>query len=536
MMADVRYFDAFCVLGRTVRMAEGQPETPEAILEAMDRYGIHEALVVDALAMEANPAAGNRRVLRRTEDHPRLHPAWCGLMTHSRELPPPTELIEQMRAEGVGALFLFYGLMDIRLEPWAIDDLLAELEPARVPVFISPEHWRERGKGDTMDWDAIVRICRDFPELPVIATEPRNMSHQRTAYAALDAAPNLRLDLSALWRAGIVEFICERWGAERLLFSAGLPGRDPAAAKMHLDWSDIPKSDLARIAGDNLRELLAWNENITSVADDVTFPAPIDDLHRTARARGSLAGEGFLDCHGHLGRATPSHVNHLPVAGMLREMDQCGVEMCLVFGLEGVLGDETWCNNYVADAVRRHPDRFIGFTLVNLNHGEEALRAEMRRGWEMGLRGVKLINAYQDYPTEGPLVDVAVEFCDRHGLFVLDHDWGSATQMERLCTRYRDACFITGHATPAYADVTRKVDNLHICTCPFHDWGRCERFVELYGADRLLFGSDLTDLPIAWGLGPIMYARIPEADKRMILGGNLRRLLEECTTDARGGA
>ncbi|MFW5869209.1 MAG: amidohydrolase family protein [Armatimonadota bacterium] len=523
-MADIRYFDAFCVLGRTVRMTAGLPETPEAILAEMDHAGIHEALVVDSLAMEANPAAGNERLLDRVAGHPRLHPAWCGLAGASRELPPPDELVERMREEGVGALFLFSGLMDVPLSWWAIDDLLAELEAARVPTFISTERWRDRA-GDCMDWDAVVRICRDFPDLPVIATEPRNMCHQRSAYAALDAAPNLRLDLAALWRAGMIEYICEQWGAGRLLFSGGLPARVPAAPKMQLDWAAISEEQGARIAGGNLRELLAWNENVTSVAEEVSFPAPVDELHRKAREREDLSGEGFMDCHGHLGEASPNHVNHLPVEGMIAEMDRCGIEHCLVFGLEGVLGDETWCNDYVADAVARFPDRFTGFTLVNLNHGEAALRAEMQRGWEMGLRGVKLINSYQGYPTEGPLIDVAVEFCHERGLFALNHDWGSARQMERLCTRYPDACFITGHATAAYAEVTRRHPNLFISTCPFHTWRRVEQFVEIYGADRLLFASDLTDLPIAWGLGPIMYARIPEEDKRKVLGGNLRQLL-----------
>ncbi len=524
-MAEVTYFDAFCVLGRPVRMTEGQPDSVEAILAAMDHCGIHEALVVDSLAMEANPAAGNERLLETVRDHPRLHPAWCGLMTASGELPPPAELVERMRAGGVGALFLFYGLIDVRLEAWAIDDLLAELESARAPLFISPDSWRSRGAGDQMDWDALLRICRDFPELPVIATEPRNMCHQRTAYAALDAAPNLRLDISPLWRAGMIEFICQRWGAERLLFSAGLPERTPAAVKMQLDWSEISEDELAKIAGGNLREMLAWNECIHSVADQVSFPAPVDDLHRKARQREDISGEGFLDCHGHLGESSRNHVNHLPVEGMLHEMDRCGIEHCLVFGLEGVMGDETWSNDYVADAVRRYPDRFTGFTLVNLNHGESALRAELERGYAMGLRGVKLINSYQGYPTEGPLVDVAAEFCHEHGLFALNHDWGSARQIERLCTRYADACFLTGHATAAYAEVTRRVENLFISTCPFHPWGRTEQFVALYGAERIVFASDLTDLPIAWGLGPIMYARISEADKRLILGENLRRLL-----------
>lgn len=524
-MAEVTFFDAVCLLGRSVRLAEGQPESADDLLAAMDHYGLHEALVVDALAKEGNPRAGNERILERTADHPRLHPAWAGLLPSSRELPPPDKLVARMRAEGVGALFLFHRMMELPLEAWAVDGLLAELAAARIPLFLCPEHWQSPGARDVADWSAVVRICRDFPELPVVLTEARNMTNQRTAYAALDACPNLRLDLSALWRAGMIEYICAQWGAERLLFSAGLPFRDPGAVLMQLTCADIAEEEMAAIAGGNLRALLGWNENVTSVTEQVSFPAPIDELHRMARERADLAGQGFCDSHGHLGEGGPNHVNHLPVEGMVREMDRCGVEVCLVFGLEGVLGDETWCNDYVADAVRRFPERFVGLTLVNPNHGEAALRAEMARGLELGLTGVKLIPHYQGYPTEGPLIDVACEFCDEHGFFILNHDWGSAAQIERLCTTYPRACFITGHANGSYGEVTRRAPNLYIGTCPFHDWRKTERFVEVYGADRLLFGSDLTDLPIGWGLGPIFYARISEADKRKILGENLRALL-----------
>ena len=97
--------------------------------------------------------------------------------------------------------------------------------------------------------------------------------------------------------------------------------------------------------------------------------------------------------------------------------------------------------------------------------------------------------------------------------------------MRRWLETYPNACFLTGHSDARYADLVREFDNLYICTCPFLAWGQTERFVELYGADRLLFGSDLQDLPIGWGLGPILYAKIPEADKRLILGENLKRLL-----------
>ena len=61
-------------------------------------------------------------------------------------------------------------------------------------------------------------------------------------------------------------------------------------------------------------------------------------------------------------------------------------------------------------------------------------------------------------------------------------------------------------------------------------WGATEQYVARYGADRLLFGSDLTDLPIAWGLAPIFSAKISEREKRLILGGNIERLLEQYIT------
>ena len=117
---------------------------------------------------------------------------------------------------------------------------------------------------------------------------------------------------------------------------------------------------------------------------------------------------------------------------------------------------------------------------------------------------------------------------------MLNHYWGSAEQMRRLCTTYPNACFFTGHSTTEYVDLCREVDNLFICTCPFLAWEQTEQFVELYGADRILFGSDLTDLPIAWGLGQIMYANIPEADKRKILGENLLGLMERYNIRPRG--
>jgi predicted TIM-barrel fold metal-dependent hydrolase len=522
-MSEITYFDACCYLGRHVHMPEGQPETVDEIMAAMDHFGIHEALVIDVLSRETNPMAGNRRIVQQTKHHPRLHPAWAGLMTHSRELPPPGDLVSQMRESGVGALFLFYGQFDIRLDEWGVDDLLEVLEESRVPVFLCPINWRSQAM-DATDWTNVVRICSKFPDLPVIIAENRTYKSQRAAYAALDACPNLRFDLSSWWLHRRIEFICREWGAERLVWGSQLPERNPGVPMMQLNYSDISPEDLSLIAGGNMRELLSWNSNIEFVSEQVSFPEPIDSLHNAARERLSLRNEGFYDCHGHIGWCTPHHVVEDNAQDLIDEMDKFGIRTCCVFSLEGVFGDETYGNDEVAAVIKQYPDRFIGFTLVNLNHGAEIARKEMERGLEMGMRGIKLINDYHGYPAEGALVDVACEFANKHGQFILNHNWGSAAQMERLCTTYPKACFITGHSTTAYANVTRKVDNLFICTCPLLGWEQTERFVELYGADRLLFGSDLTDLPIAWGIAQIVYAKISESHKRMILGENLKAL------------
>jgi predicted TIM-barrel fold metal-dependent hydrolase len=54
-----------------------------------------------------------------------------------------------------------------------------------------------------------------------------------------------------------------------------------------------------------------------------------------------------------------------------------------------------------------------------------------------------------------------------------------------------------------------------------------DRLVSTAGAERVLFGSDLSWNPVAWGLGPLLFARMPLEAKRRVLGYNVRRLMAE---------
>lgn len=534
-MPQVTYFDAHCVLGRSLHTGPDEPATADELLAAMDHFGIHDALVLDSLSVSTNPMAGNRRILERTRGQPRLHPAWSGLMTHSRELPAPAKFVRQMRDEGVGALYLFYGQWDIRLEDWAIDDLLAELEAGRIPLFLCPDSTMQPGRIDLSDWNNIVRICRKFPDLPVVVTENRLYRGQRPLYEALAACPNLKVDISALWLHRRIEFICREFGADRMVWGSRLPARGPGAALMQLNYSGISEKELALIAGGNMRKLLSWNRDIKPAGDSAAFPEPVDILHRKVRERAPFSDEKFHDCHGHIGWCCPYHVlaDETPQT-VVAEMDKFGIAAGCVFSLQ-IGGDVEYGTDEVAAMLNAYPDRFIGFTYVNPNYGERLILKELERGLTLGMQGIKLLTG--SYGASGygsPMVDLACRFANDHGQFILNHHWGPPERMRQLCRDYPSALFIAGHSEGGFADVCREFENLYICTCPFLGWNQTEKYVEIYGAGRLLFGSDLMDLPISWGLGPILYARISEADKRKILGGNLRRLMDKYRIWPRG--
>lgn len=521
----ITYLDANVMLGPSEWVGADHPTSPQALLETMDHFGIHEALVRDAIGEMGSAACANEHILAVTREQPRLHPVWMLVPPYTHELPEPQDLVAQMREHAVAAAWLSYGAFGLPLQEWVFGDLLAPLAEARVPVFLSPLDAREGQLTDSTDWSGVVRVCQAFPSLPVIATECRVYKHQRAMWAALATCPNLHIDISILWPSRAIDYLAREFGPRRLVFGTQLPRRTPGAVRLQLDYADLPPGGLAAIAGDTLRALISWHGKYRSDARNTRFPEPLDPLHRAARDRADLSGEAFYDCHGHIGRTNQRHVCLKDAAELVAEMNTLGVRQCCLFPLLG-FGDIATTNDIVFDAVRRFPGRFVGFTFVNPNHGVAEARRELERGLARGMRGVKTLTGILSPDPRHEVVRFACRFANDHKLLILNHSWGPAEALREHLRACPDACFITGHSTDAYVDLVRDFPNLFICTCPFLAWNQTEQYVARYGAERLLFGSDLQDLPIGWGMGPILYARIPEADKRKILGENLKGLLQ----------
>lgn len=525
----MQLFDANVQVGRFRQMTAGYPFRKQDLLADMDRFGIAEALVLDSLCREVHPSPGNARVLKLTVGEPRLHPCWALLPPRAGEIGPLDTLLDRMAAAGVRAVKLFPGHYTFSLQEWCVGELLGVLEEGRVPTFIDCNKTFVSGwPPDDTDWEAVVQLCAAHPDLPVIISESRFRAANRMIYEVLETCPNLRLELSGFWVHRGIEFVCREFGAERLMFGTKWPLRELGCTVAMVQFSEVSEEERARIAGDNLRALLAAAHPQAAPPEPqyrVTVRPPRGPSLRARALRGEPpCGEVIIDSHAHLGKAPIYHIADGSPARVEHEMERLGVLCSVVFGFSGAVGDWTQDNNVVARAMRDHPGRYFGLIMVNPLHPEE-MRRELDRCEDKGFIGVKLIPQYQGYPEEGPNIEIPVAWANERKLMVLNHGWGPVQHLRRLADTYPDVTFIVGHYSTAYASLVNTYPNIYQCTCEPLGYRSMETLVEAVDVSKVLFGSDVTDLPLAMGMGPILHARIPEADKKKILGLNALEML-----------
>ncbi len=246
------------------------------------------------------------------------------------------------------------------------------------------------------------------------------------------------------------------------------------------------------------------------------------------------AGEGLpdvlaIDGHTHVGEwphgANYDSVDEM-VAGASAVMDANGVDAaCVMAG--GYMWNGTDYrigNDILIDLWRRLPERIVPFAHFNPNDRPEAMLAELERVYAAGVRCIKLLNAYQDYPGDGPNLMALYRFADAHNMLILDHSW-SPDEITRIAPEFPGTDFIFGHYGHWQDPVLKKYPNVHANIWTLSSLGFLTRGVRSVGPEKFLFGSDAFMNPISVGIGLVVYADIPDDHKRLILGRNQARLL-----------
>jgi len=253
--------------------------------------------------------------------------------------------------------------------------------------------------------------------------------------------------------------------------------------------------------------------------------------------KGWRAGEGLpdvlvIDGHTHFG-AWPHGANYDSVeeaaAGAVAIMDANGVDAaCLMGGGYHPSGtDYRLGNDDLLRLVSLVPDRLIGFAHINPNDTVENIVGELERVYRAGLRCLKLINSYQQaYPGDGPNMMEIYRFAAGHPMLILNHNW-SNDEIARIAPQFPSVDFIFGHYGNSRDPMLQQFPNVYANIWNLGPLGFVERGVRNAGPEKFLFGSDAFMNPISVGIGLVVYADLPDAHKRLILGLNQARLLDK---------
>lgn len=258
----------------------------------------------------------------------------------------------------------------------------------------------------------------------------------------------------------------------------------------------------------------------------------------------------ILDSHAHV---FPEHIvdramaalseryNAQPAArptpdGLLRHMDECGVDRAVVLGIATAPGQVPSINSFLTSIAG---PRFIPFG--SLHPHMDGVEDEIQRLLDAGVRGVKLQPHFQGYTMDDPAFLALMETVGER-LVVLLHGGQEIVTIEdvqptpgrlrQLHDRFPEVRLILAHlgAYQMWDGVEELLvgQDVHFDAsyvfdiCPDE---RIERMIRNHGFDKVVWGSDFPWQPQSQGLAGMARLGFPEDAKRMILGENLAQLL-----------
>lgn len=249
----------------------------------------------------------------------------------------------------------------------------------------------------------------------------------------------------------------------------------------------------------------------------------------------------ILDADCHISSSRHDSLAILP-DDLLQAMDRAQVDRALIWLKPPYDKNIVPENRAVYEAVRSHPDRFVGFGWANPRLGHKTTRDTITRCVdEYGFSGIKFNGAQDDYLIDDPEIVVPhVASVVSAGLPVAFHvgvdfpENTHPTRLGRLADQFPEGQFLMVHmggaGFPALdrsaLEVAGSHPNIHIIGSAIHERAILSA-IETLGPERVSFGSDMPFF--------LMHARLAlynallrdqDADaRRAVLGGNMLRIL-----------
>ena len=203
------------------------------------------------------------------------------------------------------------------------------------------------------------------------------------------------------------------------------------------------------------------------------------------------------------------------------------------------------CNDIVLEAMKKHPDRYLGSCFVNPEYGKESLE-EIKRCVDQGMIGLKVYNQVKiNDPLFYPIIE---KFIDLKMIILMHAHCGIGVGGKRTkygnvqpnasvpddfaeaAKRYPEAMFQYAHTGGGgdweYACKTLKdYHNVYVDTSGSNNEGNMIDFALKYmGEDRLFYGSDGSYYQ---SVGTILSSKLTDSQKRKVFFENYNNILRK---------
>lgn len=522
-----RLFDASCYIGR---WPSSEPVAQEIgdLLMKMDSLGIEKALVNHTLSWQYSPRFGNDRLINVIANQPRLEACWGITPGVALDDYGGVAGFEQaLDKNNVRAVRIFPRDHVIPLADWIIGDLFPMFNRKRMVVLMDLDQvFLQVGM---YDYDAnglahIKRLCNAYPELSFVLTRVGYRAYQ-TLLGLLSCCPNLYIDLSYLGTHMGVEDIARRFDSTRLLFGTSFPFVEPGGALGRLQFSSLPDEQKNDIAYGNLERLLNRVRKVSAVEFSYVTPKLIQPEIE------------ITDAHGHLGPYFKFAIPDSNAQGMVDAMDAAGVHQVCISSHLAISGDWKIGNEITLEAVKQFPQRLIGHVVVSPNEPHLILPELRHYLDDCAFKAIKVVpdTHMQSITSKG--YEPMWAFAAERKCLVCCHTFHGSTMDDpglfaEIARRYPEVPVLIVHSGALQAafnnaiQVARQYSNLYLdvsgsyITSPW-----IKRMVDELGPEKVIYSSDIPFIDVRYSLGRVIYAGLTPEQLRLVLGGNIRRIL-----------
>jgi len=243
----------------------------------------------------------------------------------------------------------------------------------------------------------------------------------------------------------------------------------------------------------------------------------------------------IIDIHSHVGDPWFGYwKKNVEIEDHLASMDKYGITRRCISWLQAFNAPDEG-NVKIAEVVKKYPDRFLGFAVINPRWYELAVDEVVRAKEELGMVGLKFHPASCQYHSDSPCLNKVMEKGIELGFPMLFHcgqdQYSHPFNLGRLAERFREATIIMAHmgeeAWFEAISTAAEHPNIVLDTTGSFNWYRIMNFaIQRVGEDRIVFGMDFPSYNPGPELAKVTQADLTDKQKEKILWKNATRILK----------